>query len=102
MKHDDPFSPDADPYPPARRIDVRAADSAPHDCHCEHRIDAKNAGPVLSRRHALLGVGALVALPVAAAADPFPVPCVQNQQKVQPCRHKFCRHYAGEDDYYGR
>lgn len=101
MKHHDPFSPDADPYPPARRIDVRAADSAPRACHCGHSLEI-DRGPSLTRRQALFGVGALAALPVAAVAEPFPVPCVQDKQKVQPCRHKFCRHYAGEGDYYGR
>lgn len=100
-RDDDPFSPAADPYLPARRIDARAADSAPHDCQCDGPGGAVQ-GPSLTRRQALLGVGALTVLPMAAAADPFPVPCVQDTQKIKPCRHKFCRHYAGEHDYYGR
>lgn len=91
---DDPFSPDADPDLPVRHPDVRAAGREPHACQC--------GGPSLSRRQALLGVGSLTLLPVAAAANPFPVPCVQDKQKVQPCRHKFCRYYVGEGDYYGR
>ena len=94
---DDPFSPAADPYPPAGRIPlqpVRAGEPVP--CLCGER------GPSLSRRSALLGMGALAALPVAAAAAPFPVPCVQEKQKISPCHHKFCRHYAGEGDYHGR
>lgn len=100
--HDeDPFSPAADPDLPARRIDVRTIDRVPRACHCAHARDA-DAGPSLTRRQALLGVGALTLLPIAAAADPFPAPCVQDKQKIQPCRHKFCRHYAGEGDYYGR
>ena len=95
--HDDPFAPEADPYPPAVRIPLRhdAGTRAP-PCLCGDR------GPSLSRRHALLGMGALAALPAAAAAVPFPVPCVQETQKVTPCHHKFCRHYAGEGDYHGR
>lgn len=92
----DPFSTAADPYPPAPRIAVRNAGEAPPDCQCagEHLS--------LSRRQALLGLGALAAMPAAASAGAFPVPCVQEKQQITPCRHKFCRHYAGYGDYHGR
>lgn len=93
----DPFSPLADPYPPAPRLPMRAAADAPAPCACGGR-----GGPSLSRRQALLGMGALAALPVASAAAPFPVPCVQERQRITPCRHRYCRHYAGEGDYHGR
>lgn len=101
LDHDDPFSPEADPYAPARRIPLRAAVSEPHDCHCGNSLEVQR-GPSLSRRQALFGVGALASLPVLASAAPFPVPCVQEKQKVTPCHHKYCRYYAGKDDYYGR
>jgi hypothetical protein len=106
--YDDPFSAAADPYPKAKRdqkakqhqeaqrIALQNADAAPHDCQCGGK------GPSLSRRRALLGVGALTLLPAVAAASPFPVPCVQEKQQITPCRHKFCRHYAGVGDYHGR
>jgi len=100
-EHDDPFSPEADPYPPARRIPLQAAGHEPHDCHCGGSLEIQR-GPSLSRRQALFGVGALASLPVLASAAPFPVPCVQEKQKITPCHHKFCRHYGGQDDYHGR
>lgn len=90
---DDPFCAEADPYPPAGRIALRE-EAMPAACACG------DAALSLTRRQALLGVGALVALPVAAAANP--VPCVQVKQKITPCRHKFCRHYGGDQDYHGR
>ena len=94
---DDPFSPDADPYPPAQRIPLHpAAPAGDVPCLCGER------GPSLSRRNALRGMGALAFLPVAASAAPFAIPCVQEKQKITPCRHKFCRHYAGEGDYHDR
>lgn len=93
---DDPFSAAADPYPPGPRIAVRHAGETPPDYQCS------SAGPSLSRRQALLGVGALAAMPALASAGAFPVPCVQEKQKITPCRHKYCRHYAGSGDYHGR
>lgn len=89
----DPFSAAADPYPPGQRAGRGLAAGA-HDCQC--------AGPSLTRRQALAGVGALALLPALAHGAPVPVPCVHTTQKPQPCRHKFCRHYAGEGDYHGR
>jgi hypothetical protein len=59
-------------------------------CHCG-----------LTRRQTLLMAGSLMALPLTAAANPL-IPCVQTQQKITPCQHKFCRHYRGDRDYYGR
>lgn len=94
---DDPFSAAADPYPAGDRLIVRERPAAPKHCDCGNGERLS-----LSRRQALLGVGALAALPALAAADPFPVPCVQEKQKITPCRHKYCRHYAGFGDYHGR
>ncbi len=94
--NDDPFSFDADPYPPMPRTNdavLTGADKiSPHSCQC--------ASP--SRRRALAGLGLLATLPMVAAAEPFAVPCVQEKQQITPCRHKFCRHYAGAEDYHGR
>lgn len=93
---DDPFSVAADPYTVAPRIPVTQAGATPHNCQCGgERLS-------LTRRQALLGVGALTLLPAVASAGVFPVPCVQEKQKITPCRHKFCRHYAGAGDYHGR
>ncbi|MFP5382842.1 MAG: hypothetical protein ACLGHG_02095 [Gammaproteobacteria bacterium] len=93
---DDPFSAAADPYPSAPHIAVRNAGETPPDCRCAgERLS-------LSRRQALLGVGALTVLPAVASARAFPVPCVQEKQQITPCRHKYCRHYAGYGDYHGR
>lgn len=96
---DDPFAPEADPYPPGTRIALREENAAAaHSCAC----GSAAPGPSLSRRHALLGMGALAALPVVASAEPFAVPCVQEKQKITPCRHRYCRHYGGHSDYHGR
>lgn len=91
---DDPFSAAADPYPPASRRIALDTPAQPVACAC--------GGPSMSRRGALLGLGALASLPMVASAEPFVVPCVQEKQRITPCRHKFCRHYAGEGDYHGR
>ncbi|HET8706503.1 MAG TPA: hypothetical protein VFM46_09395 [Pseudomonadales bacterium] len=95
LDQDDPFSPDADPDLHLQPVTVRAANAAPQECLC-------GFNRALSRRQVLLGASALAATPVLAAAAPFSVPCVQDKQKVNPCRHKFCRHYAGDGDYYQR
>lgn len=95
---DDPFAPEADPYPPEKRIALRQEGATARACECGNT----EPGPSLSRRHALLGMGALAALPVVASAEPFAVPCVQEKQKITPCRHRYCRHYGGHSDYHGR
>ncbi len=46
-------------------------------------------------------MGSVAALPLTATADAF-IPCVQIRQQITPCSHKFCRHYSGQKDYYGR
>jgi len=93
--NDDPFSPAADPDYARRKIPVQS-DTAPKACVCS------DARPSFSRRRVLIGAGAIAAAPVLASAAPFGVPCYQDKQKVKPCKHKFCRHYGGSDDYYRR
>lgn len=92
---DDPFSPESDPDLHLQLITIRNANAEPQECLCA-------INKTFSRRQVLLGAGALAATPMLAAASPFAVPCVQDKQKVNPCRHKFCRHYAGSQDYYQR
>lgn len=84
-----PFDPQFDPDHP-RAIPVVADDAGAAGCGCG-----------LTRRQTLLMAGSLMALPLATVASPL-VPCVQTRQKITPCRHKFCRHYQGENDHYGR
>lgn len=57
-----------------------------------------------TRRQTLIAAGLLLSLPLASAAAPLEqmVPCRQTRQKIRPCQHKFCRHYGGGEDYYGR
>lgn len=98
----DPFSAAADPYPPGSRIPVNKTGVAPAPPDCQCAGERLSPSLSLSRRQALLGLGALAAMPAAASAGAFPVPCVQEKQKISPCRHKYCRHYAGYGDYHGR
>lgn len=93
--NDDPFSPEADPDRHLQRIPARNVEPEAHECGCAFNK------PV-SRRMVLMGAGALAAAPMVSAAAPFAVPCVQDKQKVNPCKHKFCRNYAGKGDYYQR
>lgn len=95
MIADDPFSPLADPDHD-RHVVTASAAAADGECGCRWR----DAG--LSRRQVLAGIGAASLLPATASAGVLNIPCVQSSQRVKPCRHKFCRHYAGEGDYYGR
>lgn len=81
---DSQFNPDASPAP------KETVESNFTGCHCD-----------LSRRQTLLFAGSIMMLPFTAAADSL-VPCVQTKQKITPCQHKFCRHYRGDGDYYGR
>lgn len=90
---DDPFAPAADPCPPAARAPSPRAVAG--DCACRQ----------VSRRALLAGAGAvplLLALPLPAAAQAPRIPCVQQEQIPQPCRHRYCRHYGGSDDIHGR
>lgn len=88
-EQENPFDPAFDPdYRPPVASHSAAAKAA--ECGCG-----------LTRRSLLVAAGGLAAAPLLASADAM-VPCVQTQQKVQPCQHKFCRHYGGGKDYYGR
>lgn len=94
MSHtNDPFSTEADPYPPETRTEVKEV--SPRPCEC-------GRSATVSRRQLLSGMGAMALLPAVAGAAPFQIPCVQEKQQITPCRHKFCKHYAGEGDYHGR
>lgn len=105
--NNDPFSIDADPdlaYVEQARVCREAIlqsgeeTSAP-DCACQIEQG------VTTRRQALIGAGILLALPLvpaAASAAVTMVPCRQTRQKIRPCHHKFCRHYGGGEDFYGR
>ena len=99
VKSDDPFAAEADPYPsssaPWAIPDSHKGEGGARDCHCDH------GGLSLSRRQAIAGAALLTLSPLVAQAETV-VPCVQTTQKPQPCRHKFCRYYAGEGDYHGR
>lgn len=104
---DDPFSAEADPCPP--RV-------VPNGSHASEKVASTGArqgndgvacvcrNP--GRRHLLAGAMGLPALllvgPLPASALPLRVPCVQTQQKPEPCRHRFCRYYGGTDDIHGR
>lgn len=96
---DDPFSPESDPdfvFYPNRKDNIAIV---PNDCQCGATASS------FTRRQMLLGISALsiipAMVPVNSVASSF-IPCVQDTQRVKPCRHKFCRHYSGEGDYYGR
>ena len=100
--NDDPFSSDADPYPPLPRISLVSIGDSPDSNRCACASTDLSGGPSLSRRRALLGVGVFALLPAMAQGEQILAPCIQRTQKPQPCRHKFCRYYAGEGDYHGR
>lgn len=91
---DDPFAPEADPDFHLQQP-IRKQSAADTDCECS------NGGGV-SRRAILAGVGALSMIPMTAAADVLQIPCVQEAQRVKRCRHRFCRHYGGVNDYHHR
>lgn len=92
---DDPFTPHADPdfsrHQPAPA--AQAGTNTRYDC---------NEGTGLSRRAILAGVGALSMIPMTSAAEVIRIPCIQETQRITPCRHRFCRHYGGVHDYYHR
>lgn len=91
---DDPFAPEADPDFDLQQP-IRKQVAADTDC------ERSNGGGV-SRRAILAGVGALSMIPMTAAADVLQIPCVQEAQRVKRCRHRFCRHYGGVNDYHHR
>lgn len=92
---DDPFSPEADPdfhlRWPAETQNVAGA-----QCHCT------STSTGVSRRNVLLGAGVLSLVPVTSVASVLQIPCIQDTQRIKRCRHRFCRHYGGRDEYYGR
>lgn len=91
---EDPFAPEADPdFHRYQR--VRTESAADTDCACSN-------GSGVSRRAILAGVGALSMIPMTSAADVLQIPCVQEAQRVKRCRHRFCRHYGGVNDYHHR
>jgi hypothetical protein len=100
VAEDDPFSADADPCPPTRRGIFPSVQQDRPACACDA------GAPSFSRRGALTGMTSLMVLavlaPVRAAALPVLAPCIQTTQKPQACRHKFCRHYGGSEDFHGR
>ncbi len=96
---DDPFAPEANPD---RHYLIRSDEmTAPAnvECHCDSQAEDRL---MMSRRHLIAAAGAAVLLPAQALADKRDIPCVQDSQKVKPCRHRYCRNYGGSDDYYER
>lgn len=109
LETNDPFSPLADPNPPlttkpattksettSDQVAAKGRELAQHACRCGGERG------IFSRRQALVGLGLVASAPVFASVNPNLVPCYPEQQKPEPCHHKFCKYYAGHDDYYGR
>jgi hypothetical protein len=72
---DDPFSADADPYPPENEVEIR-----------------------FSRRHAN---GLILSLPILAAASgcaAHRLACSVRPDDTESCRHRFCRYYRSAID----
>lgn len=90
---DDPFSPLADPDRRRLHEEGRQTDASVAACFCHDGL--------ISRRGVLILGGVTATLPFVASADAM-VPCVQESQRVAPCKHKFCKHFGGGEDYYGR
>ena len=96
---DDPFSPEADPYLPQTHVPPAPGGRPPGACHCgrgENRF---------TRRQALFAMGVIAAaVPVHSMAGGrnTMVPCVQEQQQITACQHKFCKHFGGGEDFHGR
>lgn len=94
---DDPFSAEADPdwHLHAEPEPAVAAPREPALCHCE-------APARVSRRQLIAAAGMLSVTPLVAQTGFASAPCYQPEQKVRPCRHKFCRNFGGGADYYLR
>lgn len=95
---DDPFAPEADPYPPKKIALERNEEEQkpePVDCHCSDRRS-------VTRRQALIGLSLIASSPVLAQVETAVVPCRPERQRLNPCKHKFCKYYGGVDDYYDR
>lgn len=90
---DDPFSPEADPDRSSRSAASAGHGESAAPCFCHDGL--------ISRRGVLILGGLAATLPLVAGADPL-VPCVQESQRITPCQHKFCKHFGGGPDYYGR
>lgn len=96
---DDPFSPEADPYLPQENGSPASDSTSVRPCHCgggQSRI---------TRRQALFAMGVIAAaVPIhgMAGGRNTMVPCVQEEQRITPCQHKFCKHFGGGKDFHGR
>lgn len=92
---EDPFAPEADPDFHRHQQAAKKGATADTGCGCSSDVG-------VSRRAILAGVGALSMIPMTSAAEVLQIPCVQETQRVKRCRHRFCRHYGGVNDYYHR